>query len=164
MIGQADKVVAIMSPPLQWRHNERDSVTNYRRLDCLLIRLLQIKENIEALRHWPLWGEHTYSPHKGSVTWKRFPFDDVIISIVSTLCDIFFAARLPVVQQSVAVETSHVVVMEPRADPSRVAVGMVWSGITRRHTCRILEWPRPADTFYLKTSSLLCVRLLWSIH
>ena len=61
-------------------------------------------------------------------------------------------------------ETSHVVVMEPRADPSRVAVGMVWSGITRRHTCRILEWPRPADTFYLKTSSLLCVRLLWSIH
>ena len=33
---------------LQWRHNERDGVSNCRRLDGLF------KENIKALRHWPL--------------------------------------------------------------------------------------------------------------
>ena len=45
----------------------------------------QIKENIKALRHWPLWGEFFFhrspvnSPHKGPVTRKMFPFDDVIM-------------------------------------------------------------------------------------
>ena len=32
---------------LQWRHNECDDVSNQR------------KENIRALRHWPLWGDST---------------------------------------------------------------------------------------------------------
>ena len=41
----------------------------------------QIKENINALHHWPLCGELTgvNSPHKGPVTRKMFPFDDVIM-------------------------------------------------------------------------------------
>ena len=47
----------------------------------------QVKENINAPRHWPLCGEFTVtdhrwpvnSPHKGPVTRKRFPFDDVIM-------------------------------------------------------------------------------------
>ena len=42
----------------------------------------QIKENIKAPRHWPLCGEFTgtvNSPHKGPVTRKMFPFDDVIM-------------------------------------------------------------------------------------
>ena len=43
-------------PSLKW-HNERDGVSNYRRLDCLFNRLF--KENIKALRHWPPWGEST---------------------------------------------------------------------------------------------------------
>ena len=38
----------------------------------------QIKENIKAPRHWPLWGEF---PVKGPVTRKLFPFDDVIVNI-----------------------------------------------------------------------------------
>ena len=44
---------------LQWRHNERDGVSNHQRLDCLLNRLfkVQIKENIKAPRHWPLCRE-----------------------------------------------------------------------------------------------------------
>ena len=33
---------------LQWRHNGHDSVSNHQ---------TQIKENIKAPRHWPLWGE-----------------------------------------------------------------------------------------------------------
>ena len=45
--------------PLQWRHNERHE--NHRRLDGLLNNFIQtqIKENIKAPRHWPLWGEFT---------------------------------------------------------------------------------------------------------
>ena len=48
----------------------------------------QIKENIKALRHWPfVWGIHrrpVNPPHKGPVTRKMFPFDDVIM--VGALC------------------------------------------------------------------------------
>ena len=44
---------------------------------------IHIKENIKAARHWPLWGGiHrglVHSPHKCPVTWKMFPFDDVIM-------------------------------------------------------------------------------------
>ena len=41
---------------------------------------VQIKENIKAPCQWPLCREFTGEfPHKGPVTWKMFPFDDVII-------------------------------------------------------------------------------------
>ena len=45
---------------LQWRHDERDDVSNHQPHD-LLNRLFKarIKENIKALRYWPLWGEFT---------------------------------------------------------------------------------------------------------
>ena len=45
---------------------------------------MHIKENIKAPRHWPLCGEFTgpvNSPHKGPVTRKMFPFDDVIMKL-----------------------------------------------------------------------------------
>ena len=46
-----------------WGHNERDGVSNHQLHDSLLNSLLfiqeQIKENIKAPRHWPLWGEFT---------------------------------------------------------------------------------------------------------
>ena len=46
---------------LQWRHNERDGISNHQPRDCLFNRLFkaQIKENIKAPRHWPSWGEFT---------------------------------------------------------------------------------------------------------
>ena len=46
---------------LQWHHNEHDDVSNHQPHRCLLKRLFkaQIKENIKAPRHWPLWGEFT---------------------------------------------------------------------------------------------------------
>ena len=46
---------------LQWRHNERDGVSNHQPHECLLKRLFkaQIKENIKAPRHWPLCWEFT---------------------------------------------------------------------------------------------------------
>ena len=42
--------------PLQWRYNERNGVSSLRRLGCLFLMFVQahIKENMKALRHWPL--------------------------------------------------------------------------------------------------------------
>ena len=49
----------------------------------------QIKENIKAPPHWPLWGEFTgnrWIPRtKGQLIGKIFPFDDVIIGSILTL-------------------------------------------------------------------------------
>ena len=44
---------------LQWRHNERDCISPAPLLFILPFVLAQVKENIEAPRHWPLWGEFT---------------------------------------------------------------------------------------------------------
>ena len=44
----------------------------------------KIKESIKALRHWPLCREFYHwpviSPHKWPVTWKLFPFYDIVMS------------------------------------------------------------------------------------
>ena len=48
----------------------------------------QIKEKIKAQRHWPLWGIHRNSLHKGPVTRKIFPFDDFIIYFNYRVCGI----------------------------------------------------------------------------
>ena len=48
---------------------------------------VQIKENIKAPRHWPLCGEVTGEfSHKGPVTRKMFPIDDVIIQADDQVC------------------------------------------------------------------------------
>ena len=46
---------------LHWRHNDHDDVSKLQPHGCLLNRLFQtqIKENIKAPRHWPLYGEFT---------------------------------------------------------------------------------------------------------
>ena len=44
--------------------------------------LTHIKENIEALRHWPLWGEPPVTggfPSQRVSNAEMFPFDDVIM-------------------------------------------------------------------------------------
>ena len=41
----------------QWCHNECDGVSNHQPHECLF--KAQIKENIKAPCHWPLWGEFT---------------------------------------------------------------------------------------------------------
>ena len=71
---------------LQWHQNEFDGISVKSPTWWLftepLIRV-QIKKNIKALRHWPLWGEFTsdrWIPRtKGPLMRKTFPFDDVII-------------------------------------------------------------------------------------
>ena len=75
---------------LQWRHNERDSVSNHPVVCNLLLKPFvqtQINENTKAPRHWPFLGSSVDSPHKGPVTRKMFPFDDVIM-VVRTNSDL----------------------------------------------------------------------------
>ena len=74
--------------PLQWRHNERDGVSNHQHHDYLLNCLFghrskkTSKLRVTGLcgRNTPVTGEF---PHKGPVTRKMFPFDDVIMILPS---------------------------------------------------------------------------------
>ena len=68
---------------LRWRHNERDGVSNRRRFDYLLNLFRYRSKKTSKLRvtglcegNSPVTGEF---PHKGPVTRKIFPFDDVIV-------------------------------------------------------------------------------------
>ena len=73
---------------LQWRHNESDDVSKHQRLDCLLNRLFR-RRSMKTAKFCAtgLCEENSpvTSPHKGQVTWKPFPFDDVIMSISSDI-------------------------------------------------------------------------------
>ena len=77
---------------LQWRHNERDVVSNHKPHDCLLSRLFRRRSKktsnsaslafVRGLRRWPV-----NSPHKAPATRKMFPFDDVIMWDAVALMD-----------------------------------------------------------------------------
>ena len=71
---------------LYWRHNDYDGVSNHQHHGCLLNRL--------SRRRWKKTSEFRVTghcagnspvpmnfPHKGPVTRKMFPFDDVIMSM-----------------------------------------------------------------------------------
>ena len=71
---------------LQWRHNDHDCVSNHQPRGCLLNRLLRRRsKKTPKLRVTGLWVGNSpgpvNSPHKRPVTWKMFPFDDVIMSV-----------------------------------------------------------------------------------
>ena len=69
---------------LQWRHNDHGSVSNHQPNNCLLNRLVRGRSKkyqcsaslafVWRIHWWPV-----NSPHKWPVTWKIFPFDDVIM-------------------------------------------------------------------------------------
>ena len=81
---------------LFWRHNGRDGVSNHRRFNCYstfysgadqrkhqssvsqaFVQGIHRRRSLALVRginRWPV-----YSPHKGPVTRKMFPFDDVIM-------------------------------------------------------------------------------------
>ena len=69
---------------LHWRHNDHDCVSNHQPYDCLLNRLFRRKsKKTSKLRVTGLCVGNSpvpvNSPHKGPVTRKMFPFDDVIM-------------------------------------------------------------------------------------
>ena len=69
---------------LHWRHNDQDGVSNHQPHGCLLKRLFgrrskkTSKLRVTGLCAWNSPGP-VNSPHKGPVTRKIFPFDDVIM-------------------------------------------------------------------------------------
>ena len=75
----------VVSDILQWRHNERDRVSNHRRLDCLLNGLFRRKsKKTSKLRVTGLYQGNL--PVTDSIPAQRasnagmFPFDDVIMN------------------------------------------------------------------------------------
>ena len=69
---------------LWWRHNDHDSVSNHQPHECLLNRLFRRRsKKTSKLRVPGLCVGNSpgpvNSPHKGPVTRKMFPFDDVIM-------------------------------------------------------------------------------------
>ena len=69
---------------LRWRHYDQDSVSNHQPHGCLLNRLFRRRSNkTSKLRVTGLCVGNSpgpvNSPHKGPVTRKMFPFDDVIM-------------------------------------------------------------------------------------
>ena len=69
---------------LQWRHNERDDVSNHWRLECVLNRLFRRRsKKTSKLRVTGFCEGNPLvaggSPHKGPVTQEMFPFDNVIM-------------------------------------------------------------------------------------
>ena len=62
--------------PIHWRHNGRDGVSNHQSIQAQIIKKSKLR--VEAF----VRGIHrslVNSPHKGRVTRKIFPFDDVIM-------------------------------------------------------------------------------------
>ena len=71
---------------LHWRHNDHDSVSNHQPHGCLLNRLFRRRsKETSKLRVTGLCVGNSpgpvNSPHKGPVTRKMFPFDDVIMNV-----------------------------------------------------------------------------------
>ena len=74
----------IGTAPLHWRHNDNDGVSNHQPHGCLLNRLFRRRsKKTSKLRVTGLCVGNSpgpvNSPHKGPVTRKMFPFDDVIM-------------------------------------------------------------------------------------
>ena len=84
LIDVRPDLVRIMIRPLQWRHNDHDSVSNHQLRGCLLNRLFRRRsKKTSKLRVTGLCAGNSpgpvNSPHRGPVTRKMFPFDDVIM-------------------------------------------------------------------------------------
>ena len=94
-----------------WRHNEPDGVSNHQSHDCLLNCLFRRRsKKTSKLRvtglcegNLPMTGEF---PHKGPVTRKMFPFDDVIIWLF-TLIPFASCFLLPVLPLNYALSCSE---------------------------------------------------------
>ena len=76
--------------PLHWRHNDHDGVSDHQPYGCLLNRVFRRRsKKTSKLRVTGLCVGNSpgpvNSPHKGPVTRKMFPFDDVIMSITMFL-------------------------------------------------------------------------------
>ena len=95
--------LAIFHVKLLWRHNGHDGVSNHRPDDCVLNRSFRrISKKTSKLRVTGLCAGNSpgpvNSPHKGPVTRKMLPFDDVIMKWV------IYAPLFPMLYQSQGVK------------------------------------------------------------
>ena len=79
------KIETVLLWTLHWRHNDHDGVSNHQPHGCLLNRLFRRRsKKTSKLRVTGLCVGNSpgpvNSPHKGPVTRKMFPFNDVIMS------------------------------------------------------------------------------------
>ena len=86
-------------PSLQWHHNDHDGVSNHQPHGCLLNRLFRRRsKKTSKLRVTGLYVGNSpgpgNSPHKGPVTRKMFPFDDVIMDFTYSTAGIRFEPTL----------------------------------------------------------------------
>ena len=82
---------SLVSVGSQWRHNDHDCASNHQPRGCLLNRLFRRRsKKTSELRVTGLCVGNSpgpvNSPHKGPVTRKMFPFDDVIMGSSAPGC------------------------------------------------------------------------------
>ena len=80
----SDTITGLQKQSLHWSHNDDDGVSNHQPQDCLLNRLFRHRsKKTSKLRVTGRCVGNSpgpvNSPHKGPVTRKMFPFDDVIM-------------------------------------------------------------------------------------
>ena len=81
----------LIASALQWHHNDHDGVSNHQPRGCLLNRLFRCRSKKTSKLHVTglCVGNSpgpVNSPHKGPVTRKMFPFDDVIMVSILRNC------------------------------------------------------------------------------
>ena len=124
---------------LQWRHNGNNGVSNHQPRHCLLNRLSRRRSKktslafVRGIHRWPV-----NSPHKGPVTRKMLPFDDVIMV-------------MPEVEYWMGSVNTGTLVIRFKSDPlaaflrfsslrskkvKRAARGRIWIGL--RHYLRLI--------------------------
>ena len=97
---------------LQWRHNERHCVSNHRHFDCLSNRLFRRRSKKTPKLHVTGLCEGNTprlpvnSPHKGPVTRKMSPFDDVTIMLY-TKADCLMNKRHGLIDRIVSEKNKH---------------------------------------------------------
>ena len=85
-------VIGLYETALHWRHNDHDAVSNHQPHGCLLSRLFRRRSKktsklcVTGLCVGNSPGP-VNSPHKGPVTRKIFPFDDVIMECIKSKLD-----------------------------------------------------------------------------
>ena len=108
---------AIRVIPLHWRHNDHDGVSNHQPHVCLFNRLFRRRsKKTSKLRVTGLCAGNSpgpvNSPHKGPVTRKMLPFDNVIMRICITiwfamLCCGLLTADFTNILQGYLTDTGH---------------------------------------------------------
>ena len=86
----------VVHDSLHWRHNEGDGFTSLTIVNSTVYSGTNQRKHQSSASLAFVWGIHRWSvnsPHEGPVMRKRFPFDDVIMSLESVMVVFGFDAR-----------------------------------------------------------------------